>query len=258
MDTIFPKSINNLKRILVKIQNSFVVFCVAFGFLQKRNSGKFLRLGSSYGGWYVDSDLLESHKEKILISAGLGHDVTFDIEMLKRGFNVIGLDPLESSFKYAQNVLSEFEPQVTLINAGIWKESGRVRFYAPIVNGHDSWSIINVQQTRVELGDDFSVIDLRTLTSDNRRFRNSEVRVLKLDIEGAEVEMFNPISTFTPQFNQVCIEMDFLSLISFRHFGRRLQAVKRARRSLQLLKTHGYSLENIENFNFTWVSRDSK
>jgi FkbM family methyltransferase len=258
MDIISPKSINILKRHLVKIQNSFVVFCVEFGFLRKRKSGKFLRLGSSYGGWYVDSDLLDSGEEKILISAGLGHDVTFDVEMLKRGFTVIGLDPLESSFKYAQNILSEFDSQVTLINAGIWKESGRVRFYAPIVNGHDSWSIINVQQTGVELGDDFPVIDLHTLTSENSRFKNSRVRVLKLDIEGAEVEMFNSICTFAPRFNQLCIEMDFLSLIRFRHFGRRLQAIKRARRSLQLLKTHGYSLENIENFNFTWVSRGSK
>ncbi len=252
-----PKLSTSVKHLLVGLQNRLVIFLVVSGFKGKNKITRLIRLGSSYGGWHVSSSLLETKGRKVLISVGLGHDVTFDVEMLERGFAVIGLDPLPTSYAYALDALSEFEGRVELINAGIWKECGNVQFYSPIIEGHDSWSITNVQGTKESPKKVFPVLDLVTLSSSSNLFKDSTIRILKLDIEGAEVDLFDSIGKFNPPFNQVSIEMDFLSLITFKQLGRRLREIRRARRALRMLDSKGYQLVNHEKFNFTWLFRDS-
>lgn len=240
---------------LVGAQNRFVIRVITFNFQQFPREQTFIRLGSAYGGWHVASKLVESGGSKVLISAGLGHDVTFDIEMLKHGFRVIGLDPLASSYEYAKETLANFGTNADLLNAGLWKISGRVDFYSPKVLSHDSWSILNAHETPGISSATFPVVDLNFLAESRPYLAESSVRILKMDIEGAEAEMFDVISSFTPKFNQISIEMDFISLIKFKQINRRLKETRRARKVLRIMQMRGYDLVNYENFNFTWLLR---
>ena len=240
---------------LVGAQNRFVIRVVTFNFLRLSRQQTFIRFGSAYGGWHVASRLLESDGTKTLISAGLGHDVTFDIEMLNNGFRVIGLDPLKSSYEYAKETLGKFGANADLINVGLWKMSGSVDFYSPKVLSHDSWSILNAHETENESSATFPVVDLNYLAESRPYLEQSSVIILKMDIEGAEAEMFEVISGFTPKFNQISIEMDFISLIKFKQVSRRLREIRRARRVLRIMQKSGYDLMNYENFNFTWLLR---
>jgi FkbM family methyltransferase len=243
------------KSCLVGTQNRFLIRVVTFNFLRFSREQKFIRFGSAYGGWHVASKLVETNGNKVLISAGLGHDVTFDIEMLKNGFKVIGLDPLESSYDYAREALANFGSNADLLNVGLWKVSGRVDFYSPKVLNHDSWSILNAHETQGVSCVTFPVVDLNFLAESRPYLAESSVRILKMDIEGAEAEMFDVISNFTPKFDQISIEMDFLSLIKFKQINRRLKETRRARKVLRIMQMRGYDLVNHENFNFTWLLR---
>jgi FkbM family methyltransferase len=237
----------------VGIQNRAVLNCIAFNVLNGSKGSQFKRLGSDYGGWHVTTECLTSKGEKLLISAGLGHDVTFDLAMLEHDFKVIGLDPLKSSFEYASGKLAVYQDKVELINAGMWNESGSKMFYSPKVTNHDSWSISNVQETGEALGEKFEVVDLAYLANHSFLFKNNDVRILKMDIEGAELALFPMIANFEPKFQQVSIEMDFVSLIKFKQLARRIRAVNQARRAIKLMAVGGYELRHIEHFNFTWV-----
>ena len=238
---------------LVNLQNRAVLKCIAFRVMNKSKARQFQRLGSDYGGWHVTTEILESTGEKLLISAGLGHDVSFDLGMLEHNFKVIGLDPLKSSFEYATKKLAFYQDRVELINAGIWTESGSKIFYSPKVSDHDSWSISDVQETGKAQSKSFQVVDLAYLANHSLLFQNNDVRILKMDIEGAELALFPMIASFEPKFQQVSIEIDFVSLIRFKHLIRRVKAVLEARQAISLMKQSGYELCHIEHFNFTWV-----
>lgn len=238
---------------LVNLQNRAVLKCITFKVVNRSKASDFQRLGSDYGGWHVATAILESTGEKLLISAGLGHDVSFDLGMLEHNFKVIGLDPLKSSYEFASRKLALYQDRVELINAGIWTESGSKIFYSPKVSYHDSWSISNVQETSRAQSESFQVVDLKYLITHSRLFENNNVRILKMDIEGAELALFPMIASFEPKFDQVSIEMDFVSLIRFKQLVRRVKAVLKARRAISLMKQSGYELCHIEHFNFTWV-----
>jgi hypothetical protein len=65
----------------------------------KREDFKLLRLGTEYGGWWIPLSALEDDRSKVLVSVGLGYDVSFDSELIERGFRVIGLDQQVESIK---------------------------------------------------------------------------------------------------------------------------------------------------------------
>ena len=89
---------DKVRHFLVKIQNLVVLKIVTFGFMSVNDYAPLIRLGSNYGGWWIPKSILEDNsKSRVLISAGLGFDVTFDKALLDAGFEVIGLDPLEES-----------------------------------------------------------------------------------------------------------------------------------------------------------------
>lgn len=256
MRIIYRRLLYWVKSQLVIFQNRATLLMISFGYLKLFGVHKFIRLGSAYGGWYVSTRLLNSTKKKILVSAGLGHDVSFDLEMLRNDFRVIGLDPLNSSCLYANEKLSDFQGRFEILNFGLWKESGSVVFYAPIIPEHDSWSILNVQESDSIGVMQFPVLDLDSLAILYGDLSSSQVKILKMDIEGAEQEMFESITNFSIRFDQVSVEMDFVSLVKFRQLFRRIRNVIAARDCLKLMKNAGYELQNIDYFNFTWVAKD--
>lgn len=247
-----------IKTKLVYGQNFLALKFISFNLLTSSNTGRFHRLGSDYGGWHVPSEYLSSRSEKLLISVGLGHDVSFDLAMLENNFKVIGLDPLTSSIEHASRELASYSNRVEIINVGFWKECGLKTFYSPSVQAHDSWSITNVHETHEDQSVKFEVVDLTFLAENSSFFKNSEIRILKLDIEGAELALFPMIANFEPKFQQISVEMDFVSLIKFRQFGRRIRAVQNARQIIHLMARGGYGLSHIEHFNFTWVLNHPK
>jgi hypothetical protein len=218
-----------------------------------KQSKTFVRLGSDYGGWWIPKDVLDDEsKNRLLISAGLGFDVTFDQALLDAGFEVIGLDPLEDSIKYANHTLRVY-PKFTSINMGLWTKTGIEKFFPPKNRSHDSWSINNIQNTAIIDYKEFNVISMDDLFSRFPQLKQGDFCAIKMDVEGSEIELIPALVDFRTRFDLLAIEMDFLSLIPFLSARKRIRMVLTARKLLHRLNGRGYKLVMNDNFNFIWT-----
>ncbi len=212
-----------------------------------------IRLGSVYGGWWVpEFTLTRDLRKRNLISVGLGHDVTFDREMLLSGYNLIGLDPLISSIHYAEQELAAFS-QKKLVCKGLWLSSGKVKFYSPKIANHDSWSITNSQYSPLEETKSYSVVTISQLYHDFPDLRDSDFTMLKMDIEGAEVPILFDIDFRKYRIDFLAAEIDYLAVIPFKNFVERFQKVRSVRKLLSRIEDSGYTLVLTEKFNFFWA-----
>ena len=237
----------------MKIQNFLVIKLVTVGFKTQKHAEPLIRLGSGYGGWWIQKKVLEDKsKSRILISAGLGFDVTFDEELLAAGFEVIGLDPLEESVLYANRKLKEYS-KFTGINLGLWKNSGRIAFFPPKNKSHDSWSAVNLQGAGTMEFKEFDVISIVDLFEKLPQLDSSEYCAIKMDIEGSEIEIIQSVTHFRKKFDLLAIEMDFLSLIPFLSVSKRISMIFKARKLLKHLDQRNYRLVINDHFNFIWV-----
>ena len=247
-DKLFAK----VKHRLVAIQNIIVAKIVSFSYL-KNVSVDLTRLGTDYGGWFIPDNILYAiDKKKVLVSGGLGHDVSFDKILLENGFQIIGLDPLVECCDFARKELGDSK-SVFIIEKGLWTNSGNIDFFPPKNKSHDSWSITNTQSALPQEAMTFKVISLTDLIEEYPSIGNSDFSMLKLDIEGAESEIMKKLFTSDSKFDFVGIEMDFLSLIPFLAIKRRLRAIINARQNMKIFQSAGYIFVLKENFNFFWI-----
>ena len=241
-----------IKHWLVAIQNIIVTKIVSFSYL-KNVSLDLTRLGTNYGGWFIPENILHAiDKKRVLVSGGLGHDVSFDKILLEKGFEIIGLDPLSECCDFARTELGDSK-SVSIIEKGLWTNSGNIDFFPPKNKTHDSWSITNTQSALPQEATTFKVISLTDLIREYPSIGNSDFSMLKLDIEGAESEIMKKLFTSDYKFDFVGIEMDFLSLIPFLAIKRRLRAIINARQNMKIFQSAGYIFVLKENFNFFWI-----
>ena len=243
---------NAIRRFLVKIQNGLVNHLVTLGNSSNNSHDGLVRLGTSYGGWWVPRKIMEeTSRSRVSLSVGIGHDVSFDKELLKCGFEIIALDPLEECVSFARKEL-EGHSRVYLENLGLSTYSGQERFFAPKSEAHDSWSSTNSQLTNHEKSVVFEVISLSDLIAKYDSQIVDAWTILKMDIEGAESKIIPSLCDLEYSFDYVAIEMDFLSLIPFLHFKTRLVRIVEARKLLRKMNSRGYKLIMNENFNYFW------
>ena len=250
-DKVFAK----VKYWLVAIQNIIVAKIVSFSYL-KNVSFYLTRLGTDYGGWFIPKNILHAiDKKRVLVSGGLGHDVSFDKILLENGFQIIGLDPLAECCDFARKELGDSK-SVFVIEKGLWTNSGNIDFFPPKNKAHDSWSITNSQSALPQEGTTFKVISLEDLIKEYPSIGNSDFSMLKLDSEGAESEIMKKLFTSDYKFDFIGIEMDFLSLIPFLAIKRRLRAIFTARQNMKIFKSAGYTFVLKENLNFFWIKEN--
>lgn len=238
----------DLKAFLVEVQNRLTRRLLFLG-IHVNNELNLVRLGSYYGGWWIpERSLSSSLDKKVCISAGIGGDVTFDEAILKAGFQVIALDPLEVCVNFAKDRLTKYS-RFTAMQAGLWTHSGVQRFFAPRKTDHDSWSATNSQSTSFESSKEFEVISLENLLDLHPDIHNSEFSMLKMDIEGAELQVISSLLQVEHKFDWIAVEFDHLALIPFLSFLKRLRVTMQSRSLIQCMESSGYILKFHESFN---------
>ena len=229
--------------------------------------------GSEYGGWtFAHSELLFS---STVISCGLGEDASFDIELANAyNLNIIIVDPTpravrhfegiiqnlgkKSSTNYAKGGLQEMSSydltniasdRVRLVPKALWTNNDRVRFYSPPQKEHVSHSIIDYQNDYSQKAAFLEVLatTLERLILDHGI---SLVPLIKLDIEGAEIEVIMDFLNQGIYPSQILVEYDELNKPSLRGKRRILMCH-------QELKSKGNVLINHSApSNFLYVTRD--
>lgn len=240
-----------MKETLVKIQNNVQIKVLESLFLSADNIDyKWERLGSDYGGWWFPFGKISSPSNTIVFSAGIGFDVTFDRELLTRGFKVVALDPISQCQDYAEDELSEF-PNFELIRAGLSGQTGNTLFEGPNKQGHTSWGLPNATSSSAALTR-FPTISFRDLLLRYAPSVGSGF-VVKLDIEGFEEEVIADLLMNSSLPIALLVEMDFLNKVGFLGVRRRIRGMYRAIKLIKSLKLKGFRLVRTEEFNFSFV-----
>jgi FkbM family methyltransferase len=228
--------------------------------------------GSDYGGWVVANS--DSLKSSTIISCGLGEDASFDIEMVNEfALRVVFVDPTPRAIEHFEQIIDSLgspktmeysdggaqkietydlanlgESNFKLIPKAIWIDDNPVRFYSPKTENHVSHSISNYQNG---YSTDTPFIDVEAITVKQIMITESleSIPLIKLDIEGAEIEV---ISSFLDKGifpEQILVEFDELSAPS-------LKARRRIITCHQKLIENGYALVNYSkpsNFLYLFI-----
>lgn len=170
--------------------------------VQSPSTTPLTRLGTDYGGWWVPESGLG--KNDVVVSAGAGEDISFDVELSNRfGSQILVMDPTPRAlahFESTKELVERGKPApvnddpnmlydatastfdgMRYLNLGLWDKNTSIHFYSPANEKHVSHSIDNLHNTGG--GFDAEVVRLEELM---RRAKVDKITVLKMDIEGAE------------------------------------------------------------------------
>ena len=193
-------------------------------------------LGTNYGGkTFIHLDEL---KGSPIVSCGLGEDASFDIEFAREyKSKVIIIDPTPRAIEHYNEFISRLgqaalEPyqnsgheksisydlsginknQLCLDKHAIWTVKTNLRFYAPPNPKHVSYSINNIQNNYNQ-DDESDFIEVETITIEEVKSKYSinGISLLKLDIEGAEIDVLNHLLNRNIRPTQICVEFDGLN-----------------------------------------------
>lgn len=229
---------------LARARNSALDHLLTIVMGKPSNAIALTRLGSHYGGFWVPTRLLDQ-RSGLLVSAGIGSDVTFDLEFLRLGYRVIALDPLPECVSFAEN---EFKGRDALvIRSGLWSSDGSLKFHAPRQREHDSWSAINIQETAEQEAVEFEVVSLLTVAAKFPDIEKLFPKVLKLNIEGAEAEVLRNLNKSPLRFDVIVVHLESLSQVRLRSPGRFFRESWESLKLFKDLRNAGYRVVRTSN-----------
>lgn len=194
-------------------------------------------LGSPYGGWVIPVDQIAP--EWICYCAGVGEDVTFDLELIARwGCTVFAFDPTPRSKDFVRRTVPD-ERRFRFFDWGLWSHDDDLRFYAPRDPTTVSHSIVNLQNTT-----DFFVARVRSVLSIMKELGHDRVDLLKLDVEGAEYAVLSAMLSDNVLPGVLCVEFD------------QPVPLRRTMGAIRLLQRAGYRLAHAARWNHTFVRQD--
>lgn len=216
-----------------------------------------IKIGSDYGGWTIPKDFINS--KSICYCAGAGEDISFDIGLIKNfDCNVFCFDPTPRAINHVNNLklaVSESSSQFSIpdkiaydinkknINKlnffpfGLFNKNVKMKFYSPQNSEHVSHSIKNLQKTNTYFEAD--CYSLQTLMN---KLGHKKINLLKLDIEGAEINVLNDIVNKKLDIDCICFEFDDFAGVNLQKNDNVKLSTIRADRMINKLKNAGYEL----------------
>lgn len=263
---IITKIIGRIRRIVLRHRIYKAVTPIDF---------EILRLGSDYGCKQLVN--LPSLKGGTLISAGLGEDASFDIEFASRfDAKVILIDPTPRAIDHYDSITKRFgnsremqyvsggaqnaacydltkvsQNNLPIIPVALASEDGEAEFFMPINATNVSHSL---DANLHGISNNFSItVKKMTLNSvcKEASIDPAEIEVIKLDIEGAELDVIENLLDCEIWPNQILVEYDELNYPT-------LRGNKRVTRAHEILMSNGYILCATDSkSDFTYLLHES-
>ena len=185
------------------------------------------KLGTNYGGWFIPKDI-KLDENSIIYSGGVGEDMSFDL-ILNDKFkcNIILIDPTNKAIKHFEEVKNYFKnnemftgniqndyydnikslkPDMSKFcyeNIGLWDRKDQLKFFFQNNPNHVSQSVIANM-----FGNNYNIVEVYTIKSIMNKYNHSKIDLLKLDIEGAEVQVLENMLCDEIYPKYLCIEFD--------------------------------------------------
>lgn len=183
-------------------------------------------LGTNYGGWLLDMDLVP--QGSTVISAGVGEDISFDLELIKRKeCKIVGIDPTPKSHRYIES--ASLPHNFILIKKALDNTNDSViKLFKNNNPLHVSESILGSHGSV----NNFDYYLTETVNLQNLFDAYNNISVIKMDIEGSEYKVIESLVTVPDSVRQLCVE--------FHHFcsAKTLDDTKAA---IQILKNLGFT-----------------
>ncbi len=195
-------------------------------------------LGSRYGGWTIATAPLDAVASPVILSFGLGDDVSFDEAMISAyQARVFGFDPTPASLRWL--VDHGIPAGMQLLPIGIAAFDGEQVFAMPSRETRGNFSSKHRGGTSV-------VCQVRRYGTILGMLGLQHVDVLKLDIEGAEYEVIDDLLTSPILPVQLLVEFHHrLHNIRVAETYRSVHAIRRAGFSLFAVSAGGQELSFI-------------
>jgi FkbM family methyltransferase len=180
-------------------------------------------VGTPYGGYMLPTDHMG--RGWLCYCVGTGADISFELELIRRW------DALVRSFEAVPHFVEHLadlvagEPRLTLEHAALAGSDRPLRMQITHVPGSQSVSAADLYD-----GDTYVEVPGRTLQSLMTEHGDSQLDLLKMDVEGLEYELLPTLDLNSLGVKVVCVQLHHNA------------TVRRAKRLVALLKTVGYEL----------------
>jgi len=190
-------------------------------------------LGTDYGGWSLLGR--DSLHDSWVVSCGAGEDVSFDVELMRLyGAHVVFVDPTPRALAHvealckrvgarstrpfasggkqpidAYDLSGVMRDQIDMLALAVSGTSGFAKFFEPPTSEGVSYSLTNFQNSysRTTPSIEVETIALPELLEQV----GHEISVLKMDIEGAEIEALEALESSRHRPQQILVEFDELA-----------------------------------------------
>ena len=187
------------------------------------------KLGTNYGGWYVPINM-NLNENSVVYSGGVGEDMSFDLLLqCKYNSNIILIDPTTKAIKHFDEVKQYYRnkqlftggiqndyysciqwlhpnfDKLKYINIGLWNKREELKFYKQSNENYVSQSLVENM-----FGQNYDVVPVDSIKNIMEQQGHTQIDLLKLDIEGAEIEVVNQMLDDKIFPTYVLIEFDLL------------------------------------------------
>lgn len=198
--------------------------------------------------------LVQGIEGSVVVSIGAGEDISWDVQ-ISAAFDskIIIVDATPRAVEHVLSVFEEIErdgcvlaygepvqglkrENFSLVQKYVWTEEGHSEAFAPSNPQHVSHSIVDFQNQYAKAGD-FIVVPTITLKAllKSQGVDPLELKILKMDIEGAEVEVIAQMLQEGIKPHQILVEYDELGFPT-------KKGIERVRGSIDMLYAASYEL----------------
>ena len=179
-----------------------------------------IKIGTDYGGWTIPDEILDS--SSICYSVGAGEDISFDVGLIEKyDCDVFCFDPTPRAINHVTSIINgnlvfnnsgfsikyeirrEKLSKLKLNAFGIFNRDCKMKFYSPENPSHVSHSIGNIQKTKT-----YFVAECKKTKTVMRTLGHDNIHLLKLDIEGVEIDVIKDMIKDRISPKILCVEFD--------------------------------------------------
>lgn len=186
-----------------------------------------IRLGTVYGGWILPEDI-KLDENSIIYSGGVGEDISFDLQLNdKFKCNILLIDPTQKAITHFEEVnkyfknnevftgniqkdyydnIKDLNPDMEKFcyeNIGLWDKKDQLKFFFQNNPNCVSQSVISNM-----FGNEYTTVNVDTIKGVMNKYNHSKIDLLKLDIEGAEIQVLEKMISDNIYPKYLCIEFD--------------------------------------------------
>ena len=226
--------------------------------------------GSSYGGWFLPNNV-SLDTSSVVISVGVGEDISFDLAVQSKfGSQIYLFDPTEraqthynevvefykqkpTQAKFSGDIQPDYLPTISKLTPvpdmskihmeplGLWLKEDTVKFYKQTNPKYVSQTIVPNM-----FGQEYTLAKMDRLSSilDKKGLSKTNIALMKMDIEGAELDVLDTLLEDKIYPKILCVEFDYLL--------KGQDTTNRTNMTIQRLKDVGYTILYNKQWNIVF------